>query len=179
MEPDEIRSPKSEGRSPNALCPLFADRSERSPYLCPSEPIRGWTESLRRGTSPKCDVWTGAMRAQASHRFDLIYFKDHNDGTYYHFSIFDASVFITFFEWVIKCTISHLWPLLTYDPSNKNRLVIIPVILPGLDKIPEMPAFLRSFRYVDFRSHGLNDTKEMRRLVFGLLSKGELSGWYA
>ena len=41
MEPDKIRRPKSEGRNPNALCPPFADRPKMSPYLGPSEPIRG------------------------------------------------------------------------------------------------------------------------------------------
>jgi len=51
-------------------------------------------------------------------------------------------------------------------------LRLIPVLLPTAEKRPRLPAFLRTFNYVDFRKGGLDDREEMRRLIQGILSEG-------
>jgi hypothetical protein len=53
-----------------------------------------------------------------------------------------------------------------------KRLRLIPVLLPGAPKSPELPTFLRTINYVDFRgTEGLEDLDAMRQLVRAILAE--------
>lgn len=55
--------------------------------------------------------------------------------------------------------------------EGAHRLRLIPVLLPGVPSRPRLPTFLRGFNYVDFRAEGLDDRKEIARLVRAILSE--------
>jgi GTPase SAR1 family protein len=60
------------------------------------------------------------------------------------------------------------------EESGRKRLVLIPTLLPGAPKPEELPRFLRGFSWVDFRTHGLDNRHELRKLVNAVLSEGML-----
>ncbi|MCB0289119.1 MAG: TIR domain-containing protein [Calditrichaeota bacterium] len=49
-----------------------------------------------------------------------------------------------------------------------RELPVIPVILPGGDKFPKLPLFLKGFKWVDFRESGQDS---FRKLVWGITNK--------
>ena len=53
------------------------------------------------------------------------------------------------------------------DKTGQQPARIIPVLLPGVDEVPELPVFLRMFNYVDLRQGDPRD--QMQRLVEALL----------
>ena len=53
-----------------------------------------------------------------------------------------------------------------------RRLRLIPVLLPGVPRKPELPVFLRGRQWVDFRGkEGLEDREAIRQLVAAILEK--------
>jgi GTPase SAR1 family protein len=59
-----------------------------------------------------------------------------------------------------------------YSKKQERRLRLIPVLLPGVSKEPELPVFLRGFDYIDFRTKkGLDDLVIMRELVHAILEE--------
>jgi hypothetical protein len=48
----------------------------------------------------------------------------------------------------------------------KRKLPVIPVLLPGADKEPELPLFLQAFTWVDLRD-GVTE-ENLDRLVWGI-----------
>ena len=57
--------------------------------------------------------------------------------------------------------------VIDHRAKGGHRLRIVPVLFPGAT---ELPTFLRSLACADFRSAGLEDRREMRRLVASILS---------
>lgn len=55
---------------------------------------------------------------------------------------------------------------------QSNHLVLVPVLLPSAGSEPELPAFLRSFSYIDFRKAGLKNPELIRLLVQSIYAKG-------
>jgi hypothetical protein len=49
----------------------------------------------------------------------------------------------------------------------ERKRPVIPVILPGVESIPELPLFLRAFTWVDFRA-GLNNSESRNSLIWGI-----------
>lgn len=52
------------------------------------------------------------------------------------------------------------------ERSVRERVPVIPVLLPGLERVPDLPPFLQQRTWVDLRS-GFNDTS-MDRLQWGI-----------
>ena len=50
----------------------------------------------------------------------------------------------------------------------KRRCPVIPVILPGVDEVPELPAFLGLMTWVDFRR---DDPDPLDQLIWGITGK--------
>lgn len=58
------------------------------------------------------------------------------------------------------------------DRAATDGLRLIPVLLPGVPRKPELPVFLRGRQWIDFRSKdGLDDRETMRQLVNAILEK--------
>jgi GTPase SAR1 family protein len=51
------------------------------------------------------------------------------------------------------------------EESGRKRVLLIPTLLPGAPQPEELPTFLRGFNWVDFRTRGLEDHREMLKLV--------------
>jgi len=55
------------------------------------------------------------------------------------------------------------------DQFVKRKLPVIPVLLPGADKEPELPLFLQAMTWVDLRD-GVTEAG-LNRLVWGITGK--------
>ena len=55
-----------------------------------------------------------------------------------------------------------------------NHIPVIPILLPGVDEIPDNLPFLKEFSWVSFES-GIDDTEALRNLVWGIT--GEKPQW--
>ena len=55
------------------------------------------------------------------------------------------------------------------DEQGRRRVRVVPVLLPGVPREPQLPAFLRGFDLVDLRTHGPDDRDQIRRLVAAIL----------
>ena len=55
-----------------------------------------------------------------------------------------------------------------------NRIPVIPILLPGVDEIPDNLPFLKEFSWVSFEL-GIDDTEALKRLVWGIT--GEKPQW--
>jgi GTPase SAR1 family protein/DNA-directed RNA polymerase subunit RPC12/RpoP len=60
------------------------------------------------------------------------------------------------------------------EQEGRKRLLLIPTLLPGAPKPEDLPPFLRGFSWVDFREQGLDNRRELRKLVNVILSDGLL-----
>jgi len=55
------------------------------------------------------------------------------------------------------------------DADERPRLRLIPVLLPGVPRKPQMPAFMRTLDYIDLRLHGAESRDQLRKLVSTIL----------
>ena len=55
--------------------------------------------------------------------------------------------------------------------QGRPGLRLIPVLLPGVKRKPEMPAFMRSLDYIDLRKKGTDDREQIRRLVAAIMGE--------
>ena len=58
----------------------------------------------------------------------------------------------------------------TRDEKDRPRVRLIPVLLPGLEREPELPAFLRGLDRVDLREGGADNREGIRRLVAAIFA---------
>lgn len=57
------------------------------------------------------------------------------------------------------------------DAKGSATVRLIPVLLPGLEREPELPVFLRNLHHVDLRDGGSDNREGMRRLVDAILAE--------
>lgn len=55
------------------------------------------------------------------------------------------------------------------DEDDRRRLRLIPILLPGVAKKPDLPAFLRGVDYVDLRDGGTENRDQIQKLVAAIL----------
>lgn len=55
------------------------------------------------------------------------------------------------------------------DEDGRRRLRLIPILLPGVAKKPDLPPFLRGIDYVDLRDGGTDNRDQIQKLVAGIL----------
>lgn len=60
------------------------------------------------------------------------------------------------------------------NESGRPRLRLIPVLLPGVGRKPELPLFLRGLNYVDLREQGPENREQVRKLVEAITTKQDL-----
>jgi small GTP-binding protein len=55
------------------------------------------------------------------------------------------------------------------DDAGRRRVRVVPVLLPGVPREPQLPAFLRGFDFIDLRKQGPDDRDQIRKLVAAIL----------
>jgi hypothetical protein len=57
------------------------------------------------------------------------------------------------------------------DADERPRLRLIPVLLPGVSRKPQLPAFMRTLDYIDLRRRGADNRDELRKFVSAILGE--------